>query len=641
MIWLRRILTVPLIVIFVVVFIGLLLLTHLSASAGNPAFYNDQLEKAEVYNWVHARLLPSVLDEIEEDNPDLPIGVYAKDDILSAIEKTLPPEWLQEHVESVNNAIIPYLVGDEDEFAIVIPLKDRVERGSQVIKEDLLVGEGASNLYNDIVSYLADQIMENAEDLPYDLDPTRESVENALRMVFSQEWVTTQLRNAIDSLTPYLTRDTDDLLIVVQIADLVDPAADATLQLLQLYSDTVYDHLLDEIITPTIEDSFGPYVDLPFEVSLSQEEIVAAVKQVMPQTWIYDRLEEVIEAIADYVKGETDRMDIAIDLGDRKAAAMDILAAQADDRLRAIFDSLPECSLSEFSAIIATLPPDTLPDCRPEGQSYDYFKAALGIDVSGAVNELIGNQIPDFWVYTDEQLRESIGPDNSVFIDDARGWVISGWTFSDADLRSRLDADDEQSLDDARTWIRDGYSFTQVDLRDWLADEAEMNLQDFDDARNWVHTVRTWLWALWLIPVLLLVSIGLLGGRNWRSRLAWPLVVLLVTCLGVYVALSVTQAQVVDPRAADFIDDPTQFQGVEQVTLEMGNELAYSTISSFISGIERTALFLMIGSGILIIALIISAVVGPKKRPPDQERPDTPSTTRPDTKMEGTGTLEA
>lgn len=641
MIWLRRFLTIPLIVAFLVVFISLLLFAHLSASAGNPAFYNDQLKKADVYAWVYARLMPAVLDEIEADNPDLPIGVYARDDILSAIEKTLPPEWLQEHVESVNNAIIPYLVGDKDEFAIVIPLKDRVEQGSTVIKDDLLQGDAATNLYNDLVSYFADRVMENLDSLPYDLTLTRESVEDALRTVFSQEWIMAQLRSAVDSLTPYLTHETNDLLIIVQIADLVDPAADAILQVLQANSDKVYNLLLDEVITPTIEDSLGAYVDLPFEVSLSQEEIVDAIKQVMPQTWVSDRLEEIIEAIADYVKGEVERVDVAIDLGESKAAAMDILAAQADDRLRAIFDNLPVCSLSEFSAIIATLPPNTLPDCRPEGESYDYFKEALDIDVAASVNELIGDQIPDSWTYTDEQLRQSIGPDNSEFIDNARAWVISGWTFSDADLRSRLDGDEEQTLDDIRAWIRDGYSFTEADLRDWLADEAEMNLKDFDEARDWVHTVRTWLRALWLVPVLLLVSIGFLGGRNWRSRLAWPLVILLVTCLGIYVALSVTQAQVVDPHAADIIGNPAEFQGAERVTVEMGNELAYSTISSFISGIGRTALFIMIASGVLIVALIISVVFGPKQRPPDQERPDTPSTTRPDTKTDGTGTLEA
>jgi hypothetical protein len=640
MIWLRRILTIPLIAIFLVLFVSLLLLTHLSASAGNPAFYNDQLEKSDVYNWVYARLLPAVMDEIEEDNPDLPFGSYAREDILSAVEKTLPPEWLQERVESVTNAIIPYVVGDEDQFAIVIPLKDRVEQGSRVIKEDLLQGDAATNLYDDLVSYLADQVMENVDNLPYNLNPSRESVENAIRTVFSQQWVMTQLRNAVDSLTPYLTHETNDLLIVVQIADLVDPATAATLQVLQMNSNTVYNHLLDEVITPTIEDSLNTYVELPFEVSLSREEIAAAVKEVIPQTWVYDRLEEVIEAIADYVKGEVDRVDIAVDLGDRKAAAMDILAVQADDRLRAIFYSLPECSLSDFYAILPTLPPNTLPSCRPEGQSYDYFKAALGIDVATSVNELIGDQIPDSWVYTDEQLRQSIGPDNSEFIDDARTWVISGWTFSDADLRSRLDVDDEQTLDDVRASIRDGYSFTEADLRDWLADEAEMEMDTFDDVRNWVHTGRTWLWALWLIPVLLLVSIGFLGGRNWRSRLAGPLVILLVTCLGVYVALAVIQAQVVDPHAADIIGNPTESQGVEQATIEMGNELVYSTISSFISGIERTALFIMIASGILIVALIVTAVIGSKRLHPGQERPGVPSTTRPDAEADGTGTLE-
>jgi hypothetical protein len=622
MIWLRRLLTIPLILIFVVLFVALLIATRLSVSGSDPDFYNGQLQKADAYNWVYDRFLPAALEEIEEENPDLPIGIYARDDIIAALEKTLPPEWLQERTESVSGAVIPYVVGDADEFTVVIPLKDRVELASRVIKDDLLQGDSATDLYNDLLDYMTEQVMKNVDSLPYDLSLTEEGVENALRMVFSQEWLVAQLSRAVDSVTPYLTRETDHFTIVVEVQELVDPAAEATLQALQMYNHNVYDYVIDEVITPVVEENLGASVDLPFEVSLSQEQIISAFRDVIPQTWMYARMEEVINVMAAYVKGDEDRMDVTVELGDRKAAAMDILETQADEELRSIFDSLPECTLSEFTSILTTLPPDTLPGCRPEGQSYDYFKTALGIDVGGSVDALIGDQIPDSWVYTDEELRQSIGPENSEFVDKARNWAAFGWTFSDADLRSRLDADDEETLDDVRGWLANGYSANEADLREWLTNDANMNLSDFDRARQLSHDVRAWLWAFWLIPLLLLAVIGLLGGRNWRSRLAGPLVILLVTCLGVYVALTIVQARVIDPRADRFLDDPVRFQGTERSVVELGNDLSYNTISSLASGTERIALYIMIGSAVLIAALVVYTILW-RRRQPVQDAPDT------------------
>jgi len=633
MIWLRRLLTIPLIILFVAVFVTLLIATQLSVSATDPDFYNDQLEKADVYNWVYDRFLPVALEEMEEENPDLPIGVYARDELISAIKKTLPPEWLQERTESVTGQVIPYAVGDTDEFLVSIPLKDRVELGSEVIKDDLLQGDAATDLYNDLLDYMTEKVMENVDALPFDLSLTEEGVENALRMIFSQDWVMEQLSHAVDTLTPYLTRDTDNFTILVDVEELIDPAAEATLQALQMYNHNVYDYIIDEVIAPVVEENVGPSVDLPFEVSLSQEQIMSAFRDVIPQTWMHDRMEEVIYAMAAYVKGETDGMDVTVVLGDRKAAAMDILETQADAELHSIFESLPECSLTEFQAIVITLPAGTLPDCRPTGYTYEEFKTALGIDVGAAIQAQISDQIPDSWVFTDEDLRESIGPENSEFIDKARDWAENGWTFSDIDLRSRLDADDEETLDDVRGWIANGYSASEADLEEWLADEAEMDMDDFDRARQLSHDLRSWLWAFWLIPVLLLVGIGFLGGRNWRSRLAGPLVILLLTCAGVYIALAVTQARVVDPRADDFLNDPVEFQGAERALVELGNDLAYSTTGSLISRAEWIAVYIMIGCGVLILALIVSAVLRSRRHPepvaPDTS-PDVPQEIRPD-----------
>ena len=126
MIWFRRIVALPLILIALVLFIVALVVTELNSTVANPKFYNDQLVQADMYNFVYDKALPAALDEVETDTSfDLPIKVADfKSEIISAARETLPPEWLQEQAESAIGILIPYLRGSRDEFSYTILFKD-------------------------------------------------------------------------------------------------------------------------------------------------------------------------------------------------------------------------------------------------------------------------------------------------------------------------------------------------------------------------------------------------------------------------------------------------------------------------------------------------------------------------------------
>ncbi|OGO07203.1 MAG: hypothetical protein A2Y61_04570 [Chloroflexi bacterium RBG_13_60_13] len=485
MIWLRRVFTIPLILLFVVIFIALLFTTHLSGSLGSSGFYEGQLRRADIYNWLYDDLMPVALDEFEETQGNgLPIPLHViKDDLIAVTKETLPPEWLRTKVESGLDEIVPYLVGDRDSFTIQIQPRDR-----------------------------------------------------------------------IDILAP----------AVIEVAG--EPE--------------IYDYLMYELVSRQILSDLGQAVDLPFEVTISQGEVLSAVTRVLPPTWVQERLSEIIYELADYLKGDIDRMDIVVDLTDAKAAALDRVADLADQRLEAAFNALPQCSEAEFQQALLNLPEGSLPDCRPVGVDYEGFKSALGIDVASSVDQLIGDEIPDSWFYTDEQLRQSMGEDNADLLDSARDVISNGNTLTEADLRDAI-TDNDDSAD----------------------------LQTFDDVRHRIHDFRTWLWVLWLIPILLLVGIGLLGGRSWRTRLVWALAVLFFTCLVTFIVLAAIQANVIDEHARTLVGDPSEYQGAELVMTEKGNEIAYNAISGLASGMQNKALCIMICSGLVALGIIIWMVV--------------------------------
>jgi len=117
-------------------------------------------------------------------------------------------------------------------------------------------------------------------------------------------------------------------------------------------------------------------------------------------------------------------------------------------------------------------------------------------------------------------------------------------------------------------------------------------------------TGRTWLWALWLILFISLFFIGLSGGRNWRSRLAWMVVVLLLTSLAIYIATGQVYSHIGEPQLEEVMPDPSEYEGIEAVLVEKGNEVVKNASSGFVSGIQRKTLYMMIGSGVILLGVI-------------------------------------
>ena len=487
MIWVRRILTIPLILLFFVLFIVVLTITQVNGTFANPDFYTDQLRKADMYNFLYDEALPAALDEVETgDTFDFDIDIQAiEDDIVSAARKILPPEWLEAQVETAADTITPYILGDKDGFTYTVQFRDRVEAAAAVIKSDIIQGAAFDSLYNDGISYAADRVVENLGlvEFPYGLTVTEQDIEEALKKAIPEDWAATQANAVVDSLTAYIIGDTDHFIVEINVKD-------------------------------------------------------------------------------------------------RVVAAKQALTDLASLEIQAQFNSMPTCSQNVFDQKVLALPLGSLPDCRPATMSYQQFKNRLGIDtfLRNAADQLFADQIPDRWTYTD------------------------------VDLLNRLNIDDEETLNDIRGWIDDGYTLTKADIEDEIND-SETSLESFDTARHRIDSARTWLWTLWLIPFALLVFIGLLGGRNWASKLAWGLMVLFLTSLLICVATVVTYQFVAEPRLEDGLFDPSEYEGVGVVMAEKGNEVLHNISSAFASGIEKMTLYFAIGSGVALLVLLIWRVI--------------------------------
>lgn len=630
----RRLLAAGLGILFLILLLAMLFVSHVNGTIGDPGFYNRQMEKAEVYDFVYDAALPAALEEARFDaRSDNPIDTAdIEDEIVSTAREVAPPEWLQENFENATEAIIPYLLGETDEFNYTLELREKVLAAPGAISTGLLEGEPLQSIYSDLITFSAGKVVENLDRVPYDLNLTETEIAAALRSIISPQWIADQTESALDSLTPYLVMDSNRFTITIPVSDLVDRIAKAMVDLLA--REDTYDYLVEEVIQPTVERELEPQVELPFSVFLSREEVIDGIRQSLPPSWLEDRLEEVVFAIAAYVKGESRDTDITIDLTDRKPVIFQTLMGLAEAKLKLAFQALPICSPQEFNKAKKTAAPNSLVPCRTPGMTYEQYKAELEIDLSDQIESRIMSVIPDRWVYSQEDLLESMGAENADFLDETRDNVARGWTFTETDLLSHLDASEEDRLNDIRDWLGNGYTLTQQDIEDEMSTDR---VDEFNEARSWIDSIRTWQWAFWIFPIIILIAIGFLGGRGWRGRTFWSLGTLFLASLIILIATSASYSSAVKPE----VDDPfnlDKYEGLELVLAEKANEVIENAARDFTFGIWNKALWLMVLSAITMLIIIGWSIYQQRRGDEDTSWDDDEPDSREDYSSEGSPT---
>jgi hypothetical protein len=109
------------------------------------------------------------------------------------------------------------------------------------------------------------------------------------------------------------------------------------------------------------------------------------------------------------------------------------------------------------------------------------------------------------------------------------------------------------------------------------------------------------------VPALLLLLIGLLGGRRLSSVIAWAAVVLAIPCAIVYALAGPVYGSVARPILQDVLADVTRGgAGVYQVLSEKGTSMALSVADAFASGLATQAVaLLLLSAGALLVAFLL------------------------------------
>ena len=140
MIWLRRFISIPLILLLIL-FFQISATTHYAASNLITArFYLDNLASSSVYSFLLNEVPLSTLEETRSnsDQPDISMALNTLDmsdkQIVDSLNRIVTPTWLQETVESQVNDVGNYLTNNVDEFTIDISISDQTKQASEELK---------------------------------------------------------------------------------------------------------------------------------------------------------------------------------------------------------------------------------------------------------------------------------------------------------------------------------------------------------------------------------------------------------------------------------------------------------------------------------------------------------------------------
>jgi len=605
MIWLRRAVAIPLALVFVILALLVLVAFRVNATAGNPDFYAEQLQQADVYHFIYNDVLPAALEEVGMGEDTEGAGVIIsslKPHLNDVVRQTLPPEWLQAQVEQVIDEVVPYVWGEKANFRITIPLKDRVEAGGEAIKSVLHRPDVFPVMYEQLIQLIIEEIALDEGGMPAMLGISEEEMEVMLRKVVPEDWLLEQIDSAVDEAVPYLTIEQDHFTLEIDITRPLDELEEVLADFLSRRE--TYDSLFAEMLAPAIQQNLEEITQLPIGVELTDDEVVAAAKAVMPLEWYQTLVKDMVSQIFGYLRGEQDELELVIPLADRKPEIAAALGQLADEKIASAFDSLPVCTGAQ---LIELLLDPSLEDilCRPVDISYQEFSELVGIDAGSLVQPLIEMGIPDEWILTEADMSQLFGgEEEDNILNQVRELVQEGLIFTEEDLNEFM-ATDSVSPEDIRQSIADGLTFTEQDLKSLMGDTGDTSageqMEAFEQVRSSLGMAKKWLNFVWLIPFLMLLAVGALGGRQWSSKLIWAAALLAVMAIIAYIifgpVFSATAQPMIDQSLTTGFG---QTEGITTLMAQKGVAMGQNAIDSFISGLRNQAIAIIIASVVLV-----------------------------------------
>ena len=622
MIWVRRIIALPFIILAFITFQVGVLAQQTASNLISPSFYLETLADSNVYSFLLTDLPNTALQDVRKahSNPIIEQSGLSDETIVSSINTIVPPDWLQSNFESTVTGVGDYVTGKTDEFTISIPVDERVQAASNQITFVL----NESDIYKMVMENQVRPVVSEASKnkLPFDVSVNEDQLMASIQKIISKAWLTGQIDSVLGEVVPYAVGSEDTFSIVVKVDDRIEVAVAEVKSLMA--EANAYEALFEGSIAPNISSSIGNSAKLPYGIEITDEEISSIIKKTAPPSWMQKTTESILDNATPYLVGKTDEFTISINIEPNKEEAVSDLMALAEQKLNTKLADLPDCDTDEVVNILNN-PVAGLPSCYPADpslkQQMQSFTRSYVTTVISAVRPQIINTIPNSIDFDQNSLRQVVPAKALDSFDQGRDIVRDGYTFTEKDLENLIKqgAGDNSwnQVSKVRDSLSKGIQYNERDFRihiETVTGDGGQTLSMLDQVRGILKLVHMFNMAVYIPTLLIAAIVGFLGGRGWIQRLMWAAITMLVASILVYAIWGPIYSSVAEPIIHVQIDQiasqasgqiAPQFLATESLVVQQVTNIGKIAISKFIAGISGTALI----TAILSLAIIVGCVV--------------------------------
>ena len=149
---------------------------------------------------------------------EVPIQVTAAE-AAGYIRRVIPPDWLQATIDETVDSVLPYLLGEADEFEITIALGERVDSLAGALRDVLGKADTHDLIVEEVVIPTVSENLSGGINVASGVDFSSEQVLDAVRETLTPDWVAEIQAEIIDGVADYLTGRANTLEFAIELGD--------------------------------------------------------------------------------------------------------------------------------------------------------------------------------------------------------------------------------------------------------------------------------------------------------------------------------------------------------------------------------------------------------------------------------------
>jgi hypothetical protein len=182
---------------------------------------------------------------------------------------------------------------------------------------------------------------------------TTVDIVSSIGVIVPSAWLQEQVEQSIDQALSYIIGKQDSFEIIVMAEERVIVATDVVKILMR--KALLYDLLFGAMVRQRIDETLGKESALPFNVSLTAEDVVDAVQRVATEDWIKYQVDQSLDGIMAYMLGQQETFEVHVQVRERADVAIDEIKALLmkanffEILLDEVFDSMLEGMMPQLT----------------------------------------------------------------------------------------------------------------------------------------------------------------------------------------------------------------------------------------------------------------------------------------------------